>query len=120
MTNQNQAEINGNKLTPRELTFTEVDLVLNSLLEPKVHPIEMVCPEEPVAALAIALSCGVEIDELNELTPSAAKQLIGEVKQSNPFLCQAIENLAKIAMEAQKVQGQALTNESTTSEEQPA
>ena len=113
MTNSQQVELDGKKLNPRELTFAEIEKVLESLATEEIHPLETICPEEPVPALAVALSTDLKLSDLINLTPSTATQLIKEVKESNPFLCQAVENLGAIAIEAQKKSSQ-------TSEDQPA
>ena len=93
-------ELNGKQLVPRELTIREVETLLQNL-EGDVHPLEAICPEEPVPAIAAAMSVGVEVDELLDLVPSLVPELFRQVREKNPFLTQAVETLAAVGRQIQ-------------------
>lgn len=119
-------DLNGKKLKPRELTFREVEQVLESLVNPETHLLELSNPDEPIPAEAVALSVGIETDDLYDLTPTQGKQLLEEVKKKNPFLAQTVETLASAAVammttqdmeKVQEVVNKVSDQPSTTSED---
>lgn len=99
MTEKNQPdlkiELNGKQLVPRELTIREIEILLSNLTA-DLHPLESMSPEEPVPAVAAAMSVGVEVDELLDLVPSLVPELFRQVRVKNPFLTQAVETLAAV------------------------
>lgn len=97
MQNEPAITLNGKTLSPRELTLRELERVLDNLKTGQPHPIETVIAEEPISALALAISVGVDPDELMELTPSQVKRLAGMVREQNPSLARAIEDLGALA-----------------------
>lgn len=96
---------------PRELTVREIELVLESLGKQEIHPIETICPEEPIPAVAVALSTGPTVtsieelqprlDALKDLLPSQVPELLKQVREKNSFLAQAVENLSAAARQLQ-------------------
>ncbi len=105
--------LKGKELRPRELTVRQVLDVLENLVGQDVHILESVCPDEPVPAIAAAISVGVDVEELTELTPTEVKELFGQVKKRNPFLVDAMGKLIAIAEHPEALQNR----ESTTSAE---
>lgn len=96
---ENKIVMNGKPLTPRELTVRECETLLENL-PVEVHPLEALCPDEPIPATAIASSCNLEMAELDEhwkdLTSSQIKELFAQVRVKNPFLARAVESLAEV------------------------
>lgn len=88
-------ELKGKQLVPRELTIREIESLLDNLTG-DIHPLEAMFPEEPVPATAVAMSVGVEVDELLDLGPSLVGELFRQVRVKNPFLTQAVETLAAV------------------------
>ncbi len=107
----NKIELNGKPILPRELTVREVEMVMESLQSEDMHPLETMCPDEPIPALAIAISIGpsladrqeldARLDSLKDLTPSQIPELFKQVREKNSFLARAVENLAAIARQMQ-------------------
>lgn len=103
MTEQKQLdlkiELNGKQLVPRELTINEIETLLGNL-DDTIHPLEAMCPQEPVPAAA-AMSVGVEVDALLDLVPSLVPELMRQVREKNPFLTFAVETLADVGRRLQ-------------------
>lgn len=90
-------ELKGKVLVAEELTVRQVDQVMASLVKEEIHPLEAMCSDEPIPAVAVALSVGVEVDDLSDLKPSQVVVLFKQVREANSFLAQAVEGLGTIA-----------------------
>lgn len=106
---------------------------MESLINSEMHPLEAMCPDEPIPAIAVALSIGQQLDiqknaaeeivkrldSLKDLLPSQVPELFKQVREKNSFLARAVENLAAAARQMQNQQ-QDLDQDSTTSGDQSA
>lgn len=124
-------ELNGKPIIPRELTVREVEFVMESLMDTAMHPLEAMCPDEPIPAVAVALSIGQpldsqtnssteiteRLDSLKDILPSQVPELFKQVREKNSFLAGAVENLAAAARQMQSHQ-QDQDPDSTTSDDQ--
>lgn len=122
--NDKPIELNGKQLAPRELTLREMERVLGDLGSGKPHLIETIVPEEPVSALAIAISVDIESpDALLDLTPTLIKDLAAQVREKNPSLARAVKTLGALASKAigdfEKEIGNLLPAESSTASADP-
>lgn len=108
-------ELNNVQMTARELTVRECEWLLEHI-EGDVHPLEAMCPDEPIPAKAIAKSVDVSMDWLDsnwkDLSPSQVKQLFTMVREKNPFLARSVEALAEV--------GRRILDEESKTSEGPA
>lgn len=129
-------ELNGKPVEPRELTLREIEHVLQNLKDAEPHPLESVVPDEPVSALAIALSLAPSplkeksdidhaLDALLDLSPSQVKEAAVMVRDKNPSLARVIEGLGTLAAkflaaDLEEKDNQTSPELSTISDAQPA
>jgi len=90
-------EMHGKPLNPQELTLKQIEQVLQAMRSDELHPVEAMCPEIPVSALAIATSCGIDPDNLMDLTHTQVVELANQVAAANPSLARETDLLATLA-----------------------
>lgn len=95
----------------------EIEQVLSALRADEMHPVEAMCPEIPVSALAIAISCDLVVDALMDLTPSKVLELATQVRDKNPSLAREIEQLASLAMTLASAEEQGKTMQQESGED---
>jgi len=109
--------LNGNELVPRELTVGEVEAVMESLMDHGVHVLERAAKEEPVPAVATALSVDLvrlndsdrfekgyleKVDLLKRLTATEVRSLCEQVRLKNDFLAQEVGALVELGRRIQE------------------
>ncbi len=94
-------KFNGEELTVRELTVSQVKQVVEALED--FHPsfIDVVM-DRAVPAMAVCKSAGLELDNLenSDIALSELENLYDEVLSVNPILAAMMERLRQLAMEA--------------------
>lgn len=80
-----------------ELTVAQVRRVMDDLENEKsMHVVDLLFPDG-IPALAISLSTGISIEELDgEKKPSEIAAVIEEVKAANPFFVKMLRRLARL------------------------
>lgn len=82
----------------KELTVGQIREILEKLEKGgTTHYGDLLFEGEEIPILAVSLSTGLSIDELEgDMTPSRLKEIIEEVRQANPFFAGMMKRLAKI------------------------
>lgn len=85
------------RLIATELTVREIKEVIDGLRTSRQSTIDLLFPED-IPALGVAASLGMTLDELEaaDFAPSELDQILGSVKEINPFFVRAVERLASI------------------------
>jgi len=82
----------------KELTVGQVKAVLEGLEKmDSLHTIDFLFPEEGVPALAVSLSTGLSLEELNGDIPVSEMQgVVKAVKEKNAFFLRMLRSLAEV------------------------
>ena len=85
------------RLIATELTVRELKEVIDGLRTSRQSTIDLLFPED-IPAIGVASSLGMTLDDLEaaDFAPSELDQILGVVKEINPFFVKAVERLASI------------------------
>ncbi|HDD52940.1 MAG TPA: hypothetical protein ENF32_02580 [Thermosulfidibacter takaii] len=85
----------------KELTVAQVRQLLDEFERPgEVHVLDMMFEEAP--AMALSMSTGLEVAELEEYSPSELEPLKEAFLETNPFFVRLVKRLSRIGREALK------------------
>jgi hypothetical protein len=83
----------------KELTVKQIREILKTLEEGKTHDADLLFPDESSPLLAVSLSFGVSIEDLEKETPSRLKVLFEEMRKANPIFADTMDRFAKVGRE---------------------
>ncbi len=92
-------KFNGQELTVKELTVSQVKDVLRSLDTFEPHTLDILM-DQPVTASAVCMASGISVEDLEgDLAPSEIQELYDAVLEVNPTFAAMLGRLQKIGME---------------------
>lgn len=84
------------KIEAKELTVGQVKIVLEGFEKlDSLHTLDFLFPEEGVPALAVSLSTGIPLEELDgDIPVSEMHRIVRDVKEKNSFFLKTLKHLA--------------------------
>lgn len=134
MANAISFKFNGRECFARELTARQIDQVLGGPARrlvrpdqaqataetpaapsaaPGLHIFDLLFRDEPVSSLAVTLSTGITLEELDgDVSPVELETVMVAVKEANPFLVRAVNNGVRMGMEFEEFMAKILASRS--------